>query len=211
MMIASDHECMVALRERGYFLLRGAGQTALVDILEQLGRVLHVEEVVVDVTSASLVKSSAGLSLHTDHHRADVIAWYCIAQSDEGGVTLLADGLAAYESLPPLHQRVLERVTLEEHSVFRGDTERHPIVSTKYERTRIYYSYWLADTSLPVDQRAALDAFEVAVQRIPRLELRLEPGDILAIDNGRMLHGRSSIEGSKSRHLRRYWIEVDAF
>jgi hypothetical protein len=52
--------------ERGYFLIRSAGRRILVDVLEGLGRVLHVEEVVVAPESASPVKSERGLSLHTD-------------------------------------------------------------------------------------------------------------------------------------------------
>lgn len=195
------------LHEHGYALLRGAGNALLVEVLEALGRVLHVEEIVVDASSVSLVKSSGGLSLHTDHHRADEIVWYCIAQSDEGGASLLADGHAAYAALSPAQQRALGSVMLQEHSVFRGDAERYPLVSERQGRLRLYYSYWLADARLSDEQRGALDALEAAVQRGPRIELRLTPGDILAIDNGRMLHGRSAIEGSKARHLRRYWIE----
>jgi alpha-ketoglutarate-dependent taurine dioxygenase len=40
-------------------------------------------------------------------------------------------------------------------------------------------------------ERAALKAFARAVEQEPKVTLRLAPGDILGIDNGRMLHGRS--------------------
>lgn len=201
--------CRAALRESGYVLLHGARASTLVDLLESLGRVLHVEEVVIDATSPSLVKSSRALSLHTDHHRADVIVWFCIAQSDQGGATLLADGVAAYRSLTMPQQEALQRIMLQEHSVFRGDNERHPVVSIRNGSPRLYYSYWLADEAIDDDARDALNAFEAAVRAVPRVDLRLAPGDVLAIDNGRILHGRSEIAGSMQRHLRRYWLEVE--
>lgn len=205
----ADHR--QTLRDSGYVLLRGAGVPGLVDLIETLGRVLFVEEVVVDASSPSLVKSSAGLSLHTDHHRADLIVWHCIAQSDEGGETLIADGIAALDALSPAQRSALATIELQEHSVFRGDADRCPVLFSKRGADRIYYSYWLADQPLSPAQRDALDAFEHAVQRGPCMRIRLEPGDVLAIDNGRMVHGRASINGSRERHLRRYWIEVDAF
>ena len=116
------------LGERGYLLQARAGAQGLIDLLEALGRVIHVEEVVVDPRSTSLLKSGDGLSLHTDHHRADTIVWHCIAQSDEGGMTILADGLSIYRALPAEYREALRHVLLEEHSVFRGDQERHPVV-----------------------------------------------------------------------------------
>jgi len=200
-------EMRQALDEHGYFLLPRAGRRVLVDALEDLGRVLHVEEVVVAPESASLVKSERGLSLHTDHHRADLILWYCIAQSDQGGETILADALAAVSTLSCDDQEVLKRVQLKEHSVFYGDNERHPLLWTKDGRIRVYYSYWMAE-SLSEAERTAFEAFALAVEQGPKVTLRLAPGDILAIDNGRMLHGRASISGSKERHLRRYWLET---
>lgn len=35
---------------------------------------------------------------------------------------------------------------------------------------------------------------------MPKHRLRLEPGDVLAIDNGRKLHGRTPISGNGARH-----------
>lgn len=52
---ASDLRSQLA--ERGYFHVRGANTGVLVEVLEALGRVLHVEEIVIAGGSASLVKS----------------------------------------------------------------------------------------------------------------------------------------------------------
>lgn len=195
-----------SLRDRGYIVVEEAGHRGLVEVIEQLGQVLHVEEVVVQAEARSLVKSDRGLSLHTDHHRADIIVWHCIAQSDEGGDTILADALAALRRLTTKQQAALTHVLLKEHNVFADDDDLHPVLTLRDGRPRIYYSYWLASDDLGATARSALDAFACAVAEEPTITLRLRPGDVLAIDNGRMLHGRSAIGGSRSRHLRRYWL-----
>jgi len=210
--VSMQHECAplnlrVELEEHGYVLLREAGAGGLVRAIEELGRVLQVEEVVVSSESASLVRSERGLSLHTDHHRAEVIVWHCIAQSNAGGETILTDALAALSTLTPSEQAALSRIELKEHSVFRDDDERHPMLSFRHGRPRVCYSYWMA-TELGEAERAAFDAFARAVEHAPRITLRLAPGDVLAIDSCKMLHGRLPIDGSKERHLRRYWLEA---
>ena len=205
---ASIEEAARALEERGAALLPKAGARGAIELTEALGRVLFVEEVLVEDRSTSLVRSADGLDLHTDHHRADFIVWHCLAQSDAGGDTLLVDAWESYATLSPATRTVLERVMLEEHSVFAGDTERHPLVTLRGDRPRVYYSYWLAADSLAPDEREAFEAFARGVNAASLIRVRLEPGDILAIDNGRMLHGRAPVGGNRQRHLRRYWVQA---
>lgn len=190
----------------GYCVIRKAGPEVLVDILESLGRVIHVEDVVVTADSQALLKSAGGLSPHTDHHRARRIVWYCLAQASNGGETVLIDGRKVFLGLDVDDRSTLGRVLLSEHSVFTGDQRTHPMVVIDGGVPRIYYSLWLAG-DLPDVERAAFDAFSRAVERAEPIALRLEPGDVLAIDNTRMLHGRRAIGGDGDRHLRRYWLE----
>jgi alpha-ketoglutarate-dependent taurine dioxygenase len=57
-------------------------------------------------------------------------------------------------------------------------------------------------------EREAFDAFATALDRVDHRRFRIAPGDILAIDNTRMLHARTEITGSADRHLRRYWLST---
>jgi hypothetical protein len=57
-----------------------------------------------------------------------MIIWHCMAQSDQGGGTILADAIAVVADLPRDQQDALTRVQLKEHSVFDGDEERHPLL-----------------------------------------------------------------------------------
>jgi alpha-ketoglutarate-dependent taurine dioxygenase len=199
-------EVIGALEARGFVHLRGAGEAAFEALLPRLGRTLHVEEIVVRPESRALVTSRRALAPHTDHARAARIAWYCHAQTELGGDTVLVDALDAWARVPPAQRERLGRVRLFEHAVFPGDPETHPLVTFEAGRPRFYYSFWLADEAMPEPEREALARFHEAVRESPEVRLRLEPGDVLVVDNGRILHGRTAIEGRPTRRLRRVWL-----
>jgi hypothetical protein len=195
------------IEEKGYCHLPSAGADALEDLLHDLGQVIQVTEVAVKQETARLVNSDQALDLHTDHHAADLIAWHCIEQSDAGGESVLLDAEAAYAQLTPGQQRTLGRIHLTEHKVFAGDPGTYPLVHERDGRRKFYYSFWLADENgSPEEEDESLGAFRQALDRTPREMIKLQADDILIIDNGRMLHGRTAIGGSKRRLLRRYWI-----
>lgn len=177
------------------------------EIVETLGaHVLLTTDVVVREGRA-LVTSDRALDFHTDHHRADLILWHCLQQTSAGGETLLADGLAAFLSLPVETRATLETVLLFEHSVFQGDASTHPLVEPGEPRPKLYCSFWFPDVPALTDaQRQAMDTFHGAVRRHQVAKLRLAPGDVLLIDNRRILHGRTAITGSRDRHLVRHWL-----
>lgn len=194
------------LTSRGYVHLPRAGTELLVSFLEHLGRVLHVEEVRVEQGGVALLKTSEALALHTDHARADVIVWHCLSQASSGGDTLLLDGYEAWNKLDSETRRVLETVRVSQHRVFRDDDDRHPVVTWRAGRPLLYFTSWLFDEQMPAEHHAALKALEASIRETPAVSLRLLPGDILAVDNHRMLHGRTAIVGEQLRHLRRYWV-----
>lgn len=203
----SERGLSEAVRRHGFACVRGIEPRQLDGLLSPFGRVLHVEEVVVRPDSRALVTSRRALPPHTDHHRAAYIAWHCIRQTDQGGDSVLVDARAVWARLTDTHRAALTRVMLFEHSIFPGDDSTHPMVTLNLDGTpRFYYSYWLADRELTPEQKEAFDAFSEEVGAGPTVQLRLEPGDLLAIDNRRMLHGRTAIEGRPTRWLRRYWL-----
>ena len=177
------------------------------DLLEAIGRPIHVEEVRSSAGAMSLVRSRSGIPWHTDHHRARWILWHCLERADEGGETLLVDGHVALRTLSADHNMALRRVTLFEHSIFRGDALHHPMLTVdETGRPQLYFSLWLADEALAGVEREAFDAFCTSLEVVAPHRLRLSAGDVLVIDNTRMLHARTSIRGERVRHLRRYWL-----
>lgn len=206
-MVLESHLMRDALAHVGFAHLRGVTQADLVDVLEALGRTIYVEEVRDTPSAVSLVKSRSGIDWHTDHHRAERIIWFCLSKAEVAGETLVADGHAALALLEDRDRDALRRVTLFEHAVFRGDEPRHAMLTDGRDgRTNLYFSLWLAEPSMGGAERSAFDAFSEALGRVEHHRFLLEPADLLAIDNTRMLHSRTPIGGPRVRHLRRYWL-----
>lgn len=204
-MTSKPHHWLEPLERDGWVHLPSAPDPE--ELVAALGaRILFTTDVVVKEGRA-LVTSDRALDFHTDHHRADLIAWRCLMQTSAGGETLLADGLAAFESLPVETRETLSTVLLFEHSVFEGDASTHPLVEPGERGPRLYCSFWFPDRpALTEPQRAAVGAFHEAVRRHQVAKIRLAPGDALIIDNRRILHGRTAITGSRDRHLVRHWL-----
>jgi len=193
------------LAEAGWAYLPGAGEDGVAAVLDAAsGRVLATADVVVR-DGPALLTSARALGLHTDHHAADVICWRCVRQTTAGGETILADGVRALELLSPSTRATLAGVRLFEHPVLGGDVCSHPLLEQREGRPLLYYSLWFAD-GLVGAEGAATRAFDRALRRSVVATLRLAPGDVLAIDNRRILHARRAIRGSRDRHLVRSWI-----
>ena len=194
------------LRREGYIYLpgwQGDGEP----FARSLGKIIKTTDVVVDRAKKSLVTSPRSLEVHTDHSRARYILWKCLAQSDVGGVSVLVDAYEVLSQLSPFEREALREVFLTEHKVFRGDSSRVPLLRTIDGTDRIYYSFWLLEDQVPQTCRGALHRFKQLLGEATTMRLRLAPGDLLVIDNHRMLHGRSAIEPQSERHLVRYWID----
>jgi alpha-ketoglutarate-dependent taurine dioxygenase len=193
------------LEKQGYLQLAALPYGAFRESIRELGTIIQRTEVRVRPESKAMVTSPRSLDLHTDHHAARYIAWYCHRQSEEGGETLLADAQAAFDRLLPTHRDRLFNLHLQEHKIFPDDPGCWPFVLYDRGRLRFYYSFWLAN---PGDRdEPALLAFREALAATPPMEMKLQPGDALIIDNYRMLHGRKAIGADGDRYLERFWIK----
>lgn len=193
------------LRECGWFHLPSAGEEKFLALVTALGEVIHKTEVAVKPESPGLVTSDKPLDFHTDHSKADYVAWLCIKPDAEGGETILADARKAFSLLGSDDQQILKTVMLKEHHMFDCDPLRSPLVSNINGMLKFYYSFWLADKNMSKRQNLAFNAFRRAVSTIPCQEFKLRCHDILIVDNSFILHGRRAIK-SPNRQLKRFWI-----
>lgn len=197
------------LQSTGMALLPGGGETSFRALAAALGDVVQTTQVVVRPESRALVTSSRGLDVHTDHHGVDFIVWLCHAPAHCGGESVVVDARGPWARLDARCRAALHRVVLREHRVFEDDREKHPLVELRGGVPCFYYSFWLVDELLDPDLRDAYDAFRAAIACAPRWVHRLASGDVLAIDNRRVLHGRTPIRDQSSpRHLERLWIRT---
>ncbi|MCB9763740.1 MAG: TauD/TfdA family dioxygenase [Alphaproteobacteria bacterium] len=206
-MIDAVETALRQLAKKGYCQMGGPSDKQALALQDRLGHVIHIEQVRSDATGPALVSSQHSLSPHTDHHAAHFVLWRCLEQAEWGGDSLVVDGLALVAALPAHHREALRGIRLVEHNIFEGDVDEHPMLTTSPDGgERLYYSYWLADETLAGAARAAFDMFSNALEVVPVHRVRLRPGDLLVVNNHRMLHGRTRIGGNRTRHLVRYWL-----
>ncbi len=191
------------ISKEGWAHLHGVSEFDVRQIIEGLGSVLFETQVRPNPQSRALVTSHRPLGPHTDHHSAKLILWHCKEQSHIGGESILIDAWRIIDTMPLAMVEQLKATRLKEHAVFEGDLELcemlRPREGGKWD---VYYSFWLAGD----EKNAAFQAFSRGLAAMPRIEIRLEPSDVLIIDNRRMLHGRKAIPEGANRHLTRFWI-----
>lgn len=148
---------------------------------------------------------------HTDHPDADWMSWRCEVQDEADGTQQLVDGLEALRASGPRVREALTRVHAEVR--VRQDTPpaRVPLVRVSPHGDRLFFASWIK----PIESDPySLDAFAALRDEINRRcesdvqEVRLSEGEVLIVDNGRLLHGRKGLASASKRRLRRFWITL---
>ena len=199
------------LRDDGYAHLHNIHKGQLREILNAIGEIIQITDVKVNPESRALVTSSRGLDFHTDHHKADIIAWHCIKQSSEGGESIFVDGEKVIKQFTTNEKKILSEIQLREHKIFSDDRDSQPLLQKIGNKYRFYYSFWLVNKDLRGNQKEVLEKFKSSVAEEIPYKISLQPKDVLLIDNGRILHGRADIRGDKDRFLKRFWISNPEF
>lgn len=166
------------------------------------------------------------LSFHTD--RCDVIAFACLQPALTGGDNFIVSSVALYEELrtrEPEALRVLcEPFPYLRHTVDMGNARPFcllPVFSDTEGHFAAHFLRVLIDRAdqaphaptLTAAQRVALDMLEtVAEDPALHVRLRLEPGDVLLLNNWTTLHRRSAFTDASAadarRHLLRIWLSM---
>ena len=227
-------ECLSAFFRHGYVVLRNtpAEVGTVEQVANRLGYIVGhnfgwVFDVEAKAEPTDLAYTSLELSAHSDEPYRQPVPGiqllHCICNEAPGGDSTLVDGLAAANSLavehPDWHRALVEtevewRYDMGSDTVVgRGhilDCDRHgryrqirintkldePIVRAGEDLSDFYAGRrWLAEwTNDPAHQ----------------VTFRLEPGDVMVMDNHRALHGRTAFDPSGGhRHLQGCYIEHD--
>ena len=102
---------------------------------------------------------------------------------------------------------LLEEVSVKTHQVFYTDKLSLPLLSIGEQETAVYYAQWLVNFPGCIKHQKALQKFEAEINSAEPIKLLLSEGDLLLIDNHRMLHGREGFPSHSDRWLTRYWIK----
>ncbi|MFI1284697.1 TauD/TfdA family dioxygenase [Streptomyces sp. NPDC020858] len=174
--------------------------------------------------------SRQGGSLHTDAaHRPgrlpDIFTLFCLRQARSGGALVTVHVSDLLEALAD-HPRELETLRLPVHFDTRDDTPGVPLTTQRpvfeYEdgRERMYYLRDYIEIGhrhphvppLTPAQTEALDLLDALLdKREMQTHGRLEPGEMIFIDNRSIVHGRTAFEddgesADGGRLMLRTWI-----
>ena len=168
--------------------------------------------------------SDRELGFHSDAF--EVIGLMCVQSAESGGCTRVVSSLAVHNVLAEQHPRVLPALyrgypyATAERTVSDEPVTRYSIpvfsevggtVSSMCVDTYMRMAAEALGEVFPADLDEALELFFATCQRPELLlELPLEPGEMLFLNNFTTVHARTKFEnsGRRQRHLLRLWLKV---
>jgi hypothetical protein len=193
--------------EKGYSFIKLPTSINFEEIIASLGDVIQKTEIRENPKSTRLLASNQGMNFHTDHHAAKYIAWFCNSQSSTGGSSLLLDTRCILQNFSENSLDLLQEISVKTHQVFYNDKLSLPLLSINDNCKTIYYAQWLVNNPACIKHQKALLKFEDEIKSIEPIKVLLSEGEMLIIDNHRMLHGREAFPSKSNRWLTRYWIK----
>lgn len=194
------------LESVGWCWVRGGYSTpTLRDVLSCFGTVVEKTHVQLDAAVRSYLCDWRPVPIHTDHPEVAFVAWFCHAQDLVDGATLLVDSRPILKQLDDSARADL-RATLLPHPAIDFDSQvgASPVLSNT---SHVYFAPWADPLRAPA-KRGYLE-FSAGIRGAAsscQIEFRLREGDLLLIDNTRVLHGRRALDPNSPRHLSRFWI-----
>jgi gamma-butyrobetaine dioxygenase len=229
------HDWLETLRRYGFARLTGAPATegmaekivSLFGFVRETnyGRVFDVRS---EVEPSNLAFTNLGLQSHTDNPYRDPVPGLqvlaCLENDVDGGETLLVDGFAIAERLqaeqPEGFSLLARHCARFEYAGTEGVLLRakRPIIELGCDGELIGIRFNNRSAAPFVDiGYDDMAAYYAAYRRLAELiddpcwsfRFRLSPGNILVIDNQRVLHGRTAYSGEGRRRLQGCYADKD--
>jgi hypothetical protein len=195
------------LIQNGYAHLKYSPLNSIEQTIASFGKTIFKTEIRENTSSTRLLASNKPMNFHSDHYNARFIAWFCNSQSIAGGESLLIDAYQLINSFSESSKILLTEITIKSHNVFYGDKLSYPLLNLNEGKIEsVYYAPWMVNTPGCIKHKKALEKFENLIMAIDPVKILLSEGDLLIIDNHRMLHGREGFPSASNRWLTRYWL-----
>jgi gamma-butyrobetaine dioxygenase len=225
---------LAAIAEFGFALVTGAPveEGVVASVAELFGPVREtnygrVFDVTVRAEARNLADTARALSLHTDNPYREpapsLQLLHCLASSASGGETVLADGFRAVARLALRAPRKLALLSSQPIRFSYRDESAElstdvPVVVLDGDGLPVALHVNNRAKDVPVGTPGAVaewyEAYFALLSLLERPEaevvLRLEPGQLIAFDNLRVLHGRRGFSGEGVRRLQGCYADRDA-
>ncbi|QOR38001.1 DUF971 domain-containing protein [Billgrantia diversa] len=228
-------EMLEALHRNGFVIVSGVpietdGMQPLIDRIGPLrrtnwGGIADVKSV---ADAYDLTMTQRGLEPHTDNPYRDPIPGYiwlhCLTNAAEGGDSTLADGFMAARLLRERDPEAYDCLTRVTPGFRYRDDDTHlesegPLIELDSHGEPVRVRYSNRTERVPALLVEELEAYYAARQAFYQLitgeeltlHLKLGPGQMLIMDNYRLLHGRSAFQlAGGVRHLRQGYVDRDS-
>jgi len=232
---AGDHGPFVdQLARRGIALLHDCGVEpgTVLEVGNTIGFVRETNygalfDVVAEPDPVNLAFTPLALPAHTDNPYREpcptVQLLHCLAAANDGGASRFVDGFAAAEMLRAEDPAAFERLTTTDVTFRYRSTgadlqARRPLIELDCDGTvRAVSVNNRSMEPLGADRAGAVTfygAYRTLVDLLDRddvgIEITLRPGELVALDNRRVLHGRRAFQVTERRHLQGCYIDIDA-
>lgn len=199
------------VHENGWAVIQNISEDEIPTLCATLGIINGIRE----LKHPNYVKKKIALDAlyripyHTDHHSARYLLWHCIESNRVGGASRFIDGLEVLENLSSRTIQILETIQLT--TAMEGEKElgKHSMLNENGQNYEVYFGFYkmsMRSDELSTAQKTALREFYEISNTVSQHEYNLAEGEVLIVDNRRMLHGRSALTEDSIRHLIRYWI-----
>lgn len=175
-----------------------------------LGSPVTTTDIKLEPGSAQVALRPEPFFLHMDSPVADYVAWYVMNDGgNEGCPMMVADSRSAINSLPAETLKKLQAT--ETFYIDHASGARVPIPLVGRDRHGNYFAryfpYYLQNAKAAdgTATQAVLD-LEACLASLPKQAIPFTTRDIVIVDNRRMMHGRSQLRPTSTRHLFRVWI-----
>ena len=184
-----------------------------------LGNVMNVGDITKKETR--VYETNAYLPYHTD--LSDVFGLICVRKAKSGGLNSLVSSGAVYNEILekyPEYLGVFYRPMYYAH-LGTDSSNKAPVfsyhegkLSCRYLRQYIELGHELQERPLSRVEIEAMDVFDSIIHDEDiRLDMMLEPGDMIFANNYSVMHSRTSFEDfyepEKRRKLVRLWVKMD--
>ena len=176
--------------------------------------------------SVRIYQTSARQTFHTD--RSDAVGLLCIKAAKEGGDSLLASSVTAFNEVmlksPHLARELMKPVAYDRRGEIPPGQKPYmtiPVVNWYQGKlTCIYQREYIISAQryedAPKLTQSQIEAFDLLDEVLNddkiNLKMRLRPGDMQFVYNHSLLHDRTSfvdwLEPDKKRHLLRLWLSL---
>ena len=228
-----QHRLLSLIRDFGFALVHGVpgNRDDFERMAEHIGFIREtnfgrIGDLVAKEFVLTLSNTKHAIPLHTDegyrHANPGMLAFQCLSTSEDGrGATLLADGFNIAEQLrreSPESFELLSRIPINARRYWPDKMDLRsatPIISVDYEG-RVQGVRYNERSAAPLDLPDELITPVYAALRewltlssapANRVGIVLQPGDFVAFDNQRILHGRENFSGN--RHLLYCQMDLD--